>query len=244
MSKTPIKKVKKRKPVPVAVINELKIALVLRGYSSMTEQGPMSVREQWLWLERFYHGKGNTHPSQVDMLVKGIGFYADLFDSVTPTVTDKNHQGVGYQLILKNKFLPDSSKKYIAGVDILASELEKKSRSSKQLVTGRNLLDIANRNMKKHRKAIGFASHLWDLDKNIPIKSGTTEDDVIEYVRCKMWYYIRKKQEKKRDDGGGSDSSDEEAAAAEEDALLNGIEAALEKKRMVMIPVNISLMIH
>ena len=54
----------------------------------------------------------------------------------------------------------DLSCKYIANVDILTSELDKKSRNKKQLVTGRNLLDIANKNLKKHRKAIEFASRL------------------------------------------------------------------------------------
>ena len=94
---------KKRKPVPVSVLNEIKIGLAMRGYSTMAEKDKMSIREQWLFLERFYHGKGNTHPSQVDLLVKGIGVYADLWDQRTPTVTNKNHQGVGYQLVLKKE---------------------------------------------------------------------------------------------------------------------------------------------
>ena len=177
----------------MSVLNEIKIGLAMRGYPTMAEKDKMSIREQWLFLERFYHGKGNTHPSQVDLLVKGIGVYADLWDQRTPTVTNKNHQGVGYQLVLKKKLLPDSSRNYIAGIDITLSDLETRGRSNKQLVTGRNLLDIANRNHRNHRKAVAFASHMWDLDTNTPIESGTKEADVIEYVRCKMWYYMKKK---------------------------------------------------
>ena len=184
----------------MSVLNELKIGLAMRGYSTMSEKDKMSIREQWLFLERFYHGKGNTHPSQVDLLVKGVGVYAELWDQRTPTVTNKNHQGVGYQLVLKKKLIPDCSRDYIAGLDILISDLEKRGRSNKQLVTGRNLLDIANRNITKHRKAVAFASHLWDLDSNTPIESGTKEADVIEYVRCKMWHYMKKKtREEERD---------------------------------------------
>ena len=218
---------KKRKAIPMAILNELKIGLALRGYSTMAQKDKMSIREQWLFLERFYHGKGNTHPSQCDLLVRGVGVYADLWDQKVPTVVDKNHQGVGYQLVLKRKYIPDCKTDYIAGVDILLSELEKKTRSNKQLVTGRNLLDIANRNITKHRKAIAFASHLWDLDTNTPIDSGTKEADCIEYVRCKMWHYLKKKQERKKENGG-SDSSENEEEDQEEDELLTELQASVD----------------
>ena len=118
-------KTKKRKALPVAILNELKIALALRGYSTMSQKDPMSVREQWTWMQNFYHGKGSTHPSQVDMLVKGVNAYSHLFDQVTPTVVSKNHQGVGYQLVLKSKLLRNITQDWIAGVDILGLDSEK-----------------------------------------------------------------------------------------------------------------------
>ena len=62
----------KRKPVPAAVINELKTAVALRGYSNMTGVDPMTIREQYQWMENFFHGKGETHPSQIFPFWKSV----------------------------------------------------------------------------------------------------------------------------------------------------------------------------
>ena len=134
---------KKQKPVPVAVINELKTAVALRGYSGMTQVDPMSIREQYRWMEVFFHGKGETHPSQVSLLEKGVGVYADLYYWKTVQVTDKNYNGTPYQLILKDELFAMNERKYIAGVDIKASDLEKRSRKTNILMSGRSIYDLA-----------------------------------------------------------------------------------------------------
>ena len=79
----------KRKPVPAAVITELKTAVALCGYSNMTTVDPMTIREQYQWMENFFHGKGS-------LLEKGVGVYANLFDTRTVQVTNKNHDAKPY----------------------------------------------------------------------------------------------------------------------------------------------------
>ena len=97
--------------------------------------------------------------------------------------------------------LPDTSRKYVAGKDFTAADLEKKTRSNKVLITGRNILDMSKRNVTTHRKAMGFASELWDIENNAPIDSGTTEADCIEHVRCQMYCYMRDKKLRKKEGG-------------------------------------------
>ena len=65
----------------------------------------------------FYHGRGETHPSQILLLEKGVGVYADLFDSKSIQVTNKNYDGRPYQLILKDKLFALNDRKYVAEVD-------------------------------------------------------------------------------------------------------------------------------
>ena len=185
---------KRRKLIPINVLKELQICVGLRGYSNMCQRDPMTVRDQRQWMCNFFHGKGNTHPSQIDLLVKGVGPYSYLFDTKTVPVTNKDSTlDTPYKLVLKEKLLPDTSRKYVAGKDFNCSQLEKKSRASKVLITGRNILDMTKRNVSMHRKAMGFASEVWDMDTNTPIKSGTTEADCIEHVRCQMYCFVRKK---------------------------------------------------
>jgi hypothetical protein len=63
----------------------------------------------------------------------------------------------------------------------------KKNQSGPALVNGCQLFEMVKRGMQDYRKAIAFTKDKWDLKKNSPIKLGTTVDDVIEYVRRKMY---------------------------------------------------------
>lgn len=98
------------------------------------------------------------------------------------------------------------------------------------LMTGRNLYDIAKRSITKHKKAVGFASKLRDLDKKEPIESGTKKADVIEHVRCKMYYYMSKKKKKTewKKSGYLSNSSDEKSSDVEEDKLMDELQEDVE----------------
>ena len=122
-------KQKRRKLIPANVLKELQICVGLRGYSNMCQRDPMTIREQREWMGNFFHGKGNTHPSQIDLLVKGVQPYSYLYDTKTIPVTNKDStQKKSYKLVLKEKMLPDTSRKYVAGKDFNASDLEKNNK--------------------------------------------------------------------------------------------------------------------
>ena len=50
------------------------------------------------------------------------------------------------------------------------------------LVNGRILFEMVKKGMKDYRKAIAYTKDKWNLKTNTPIESGTTVDNVIEYV--------------------------------------------------------------
>ena len=97
-------KSKRKKCIPANLLKELQICVALRGYSNMCQREAMTVRDQREWMGNFFHGKGTTHPSQIDLLVKGVGPYSYLFDTRTVTVTNKDStQDQPYELVLKEK---------------------------------------------------------------------------------------------------------------------------------------------
>ena len=66
-------------------------------------------------------------------------------------------------------------------------DLEKKNRKGAQLLSGRQLLDMAKRGTKSYSKELAFASKRWDIEKGEPNDPGHSLDDVIEFVRKSMY---------------------------------------------------------
>lgn len=80
----------------------------------------------------------------------------------------------------------DSAFNYL-GTDITFLDLQKKNRVGATLLNGWQLLDMAKQGLRDYRKALAFASDKWDVKKCQPIESGTNVDDLIDYVRCRMY---------------------------------------------------------
>ena len=104
---------------------------------------------------------------------------------------------------LKTGLSRDNNRIYHTEIDINYLDLEKKFRTNPQLITGRQLLDTAKRGIKSYKKALSFAASKWNLKTDSPIESGTTEDDVLQYVRERMY-----KLSKKSDNDISSDEDD------------------------------------
>ena len=83
--------------------------------------------------------------------------------------------------------------RYYAEQHVKLSELEVKNLQCKDLVTGRQLYDMGKRAQKNLSKAMGFTSQKWDFQKRQPKKSGDTVEDVIEFVRWKMYFFLKDK---------------------------------------------------
>ena len=96
------------------------------------------------------------------------------------------------RMMLKNRVSNDAHTSYYSGIDIRYSDLEKKNRVGKQLITGRNLHAMAIRGVRAYKKALAYSKDKWDMDTLEPRKSGETIDDCIKYVRVKMFQETKK----------------------------------------------------
>ena len=155
---------------PSNIRTELRMACVLRGMSSL-KQGPQKTQKlQQVALSNFYHGKGEKSPSQIDMLVNGIGAYKDLYDLKTQLIVVKR-KGIKKkvnknQLQLKQMLSRDDFLTYTADDQINTADMVKKHRNnSNELVSGRQLFGLAQKGMRDYRKALAFTKDKWDFKK-------------------------------------------------------------------------------
>jgi hypothetical protein len=177
-----------RLPLPKAIRNELRMCVALRGYSSIREGSGKTLKQQRQLLYDFFHGVTGKNPSQVRMLTEGKLHYADLYDTTTHrNVTSKKKKTTCSKVVLKQSLSKDETRLYYLGTDINVDDLEKKNRSGDTLLNGRQLVDMAKRGLRDYRKAMAFTSDKWNVKTNEPIESGTTVDDVVEYVRRRMY---------------------------------------------------------
>ena len=178
--------------LPKVIRDELRMCVALRGYSTIRSGEGKTLDEQYKLMQEFYHGKGNRSPSQIEMLVEGQLHYAGLYEKKSVRITSKKHRSKKKkentdQYYLKDSLSRDKSRKYIQKMDITVKDLEKKLRTGKAILHGRQLETMAKKGLRDYRKALSFTKDKWDLKKNEPKESGTTVDDVIDYVRLKMY---------------------------------------------------------
>ena len=176
--------------------DEMRLTAAMRCFSILRSGGSKSTSAQHDYMFNLFHGDGKSIPSNIEMLCSGSYFYKDLYDAVdSETVLSKSDNTDAesrISLSLKANLYRDSSRTYFANVDILAVDMEKKGRNGKQLVSGRNLLDMAKKGTANYRKALSFAVKKFDLDKMEVLESGNSVEDVIEYVRCEMYKHLTK----------------------------------------------------
>jgi hypothetical protein len=180
--------------LPKPIRDELRMCVALRGYSTIREGDGKTLIQQHTSMQQFFHGINGSSPSQVQMLAEGTSHYKDLYETgvvsiVTSKVASKkkNRPEQVSRRHLKIDLSRDENTLYYVGSEIRHEDLEKKNRVGRELLNGRQLTDMARRGLKSYRKALSFANDKWDIKKNEPKESGTTVEDVIEYVRCKMY---------------------------------------------------------
>ena len=187
--------------LPKHVRDELRMTCALRGYSHIKCGVGKKLAVQQKELAKFFHGQPPHHPSQVKLLAQGSYTYRELYEEELSIVKKKgNDKGNAVVLNLKQIFAPGCMLRYRCGIDINHIDLEKSLRTGKALLSGRKILDMARRGVKSYKKALSFCSHKWDLKKGAPIESGDSIDDIVEYVREKMYELSIKEK-------GGDDNS-------------------------------------
>ena len=212
MSARTKKKTKLNPPLPRYIRDELRMTVALKGYSLLKILKARRLPEQYDFMHRFYHGKVPSRLAQIQLLAEGHLNYRELYELVNVKITTKkaNKQTPPSpsKYKLKDILTNYSSRSYFCGEDILHLDLEKKNKSGPTLVTGRNLHAMAIRGAREYKKALAFANHRWDSSTLQPKKSGDTIDDVVEYVRMKM-YAVKMKEKLKIKDGSDEDSDDD-----------------------------------
>ena len=162
------KKTKKCSPgrkamkLPKNIRDELRMVVALRGFSHMKIGEGRTSKQQENQMYAYYHGVETTRPSQVGMLCKGEGPYGELYEQLTKPVVDKNTEEA-LKLYLKPVLTQDETKYYIAGLDINVKDLEKRTLTSKLLITGRSILNMAKNGVRHYKKALAYTAKKWDL---------------------------------------------------------------------------------
>ena len=216
--------------LPKAVRDELRMCVALRGYSTIRGGFGKKLDEQFVLMQDFFHGKSTHAPSQIKMLVDGQLAYAALYDTKATVVTSKKTKSKKkkespVQLYLKPSLTRIDNTQFVQYVDITVDDLERKLRKGKAILHGRQLEAMAKKGLKNYRKALSFTKDKWDLKKNVPIESGTTIDDTINYVRLRMYksLILKKGQDDDDDDevvmASNNDINSKESPNAKNDFL-------------------------
>lgn len=178
--------------LPKSIRDELRMCCALRGYSKIRQGDGKTLLQQHASMQKFFHGELGKSPSQVKMLAEGTSHYQDLYESgVVSMVTKKDSKRKKRQDVtrrhLRINLSRDETTLYYVGSEITYGDLEKKNRQGNEVLNGRQLTDMAKKGLREYRKALAFANMKWNIIKNEPKESGTTVEDVIEFVRCQMY---------------------------------------------------------
>ena len=208
--------------LPKIFRDELRMTCALRGFSHLKCGMAMKFKKQQEQLARFYHGQPPDHPSQIKLLAQGSYTYRELYEEESSIITKKSDEiSSSVHLYLKPMFSPGSIGRFRAGIDITEVDLEKSLRTGKTLLPGRKILDMARNGVKHYKKALSYCAHKWDLKKGVPIESGTTIEDIIEYVKRRM--YINMMKQKSVEDLSVSSSDDDENPDVDEGKNPSGV---------------------
>ena len=134
---TPIpttKKKKKRaakkkvvKPLPKLIRDEIRMCCALRAFSTLKCGNAKRLKDQYVDMASFYHGKKPNNPSQISLLCNASYSYRALFDTTISVATKKTDDSTSISVsTLKKSLTRDNYRDYYSGTDINVFDLEKK----------------------------------------------------------------------------------------------------------------------
>jgi len=174
--------------LPQRIRDALRMTACVRCYDIIGSGKTMKVGDVQDMMFTHFHGKPPDIVSQLQLLCDGEQIYSELYESVTIGVKSKNDnlETKNYRK-LKDSLSRDMSRSYYVGFDILVDDLERQHRTGKQLINGRTLLSIAKRGKASYRQCLDIAEDVWDFNNNEPIKSGTNQEDALQYIIRRMY---------------------------------------------------------
>ena len=202
----------------------------LKGYSKIKCGKGKKLKRQEMELERFFHGEEPDYPSQISLLANASYSYRELYDGSTVVSTNKNDSREDITAnTLKDCYTAGSNIKFRSGIDITSLDLERRFLTGKQLITGRKLIEMARDGVKNYKKALSFCDIKYNSKTQTCIKSGDTVEDVIEYVRCKMYQLLKKNKGTEDDDRSECTNESQEEYDIEEPTESTEKQSAVEK---------------
>ena len=208
--------------LPKNIRDELRMTVALRCYSILRQGRGQKVRDLHASMNDLFHGKPPSKPSHLKLLCNASYCFKDLFLASSEVNTNKS-ASISVESLktytLKPTLHLNKSRSYIAGIDITQNDLKKKNRSGSQLMTGRQIFDLAKKGTSYYRKALAFAARKYDMEKLECKESGSTVDDVIEYVRLQMYKLLVVGKKENDKDPTCEDCADEQENEAEEEYI-------------------------
>lgn len=195
--------------MPKNIHNELRLTCCLKGFSAIKFGHDKTQPKQEAYVYKFYHRKAPNRPSQIKVLPSASYLYRKLYNGESRSATKKTNN---HDTVYKHSLIPelslDMARKYIVGVDINHMDLEKMNKSSKALIWGRQLLRMAREGLKHYRKEMSLCVYKLDTKTNQPKESGSSIDDVVDYVCHKMYEVLVTSKEKYADSDSNSEGEE------------------------------------
>lgn len=147
-------------------------------------------------LYTFYHGKLTQRISHITFLHDGFRPYDNMFEEHKQLVLDSSSTSSSSHVNYRLKDIYYCSiDSYLLGRDIKLTDLRRTDHNNDTLTSGRQMLSRAKEAVNNIKKALYFKRLRLNIEKMEPIKSGDTKEDIIMFVRNKMWvdYMSQKK---------------------------------------------------
>jgi hypothetical protein len=180
--------------IPANIWNELRRLLAVKCLSYVFACEKMKVKDQQRLVEERYHGEEPKRViSHEDLLCKGQGVYAYLYEEREDQVTGSPSSSTGEGKLQLKTLLTRSNVPYLAGEHITCQVMERASFTGKQIREGcwalyelayiplRNLCEASAR-LRKYIKADGN-----------PNASGHSKEDVVRLLLDHMYMELKGK---------------------------------------------------
>ena len=184
---------KNLKVMPASLLKQFRATASMRCYDFLFVEDTMKKVDLWKKGYRLFHGNKDLNIiSQVNLLVRGHGHYARIYDIGVNVVTDRNTACIDdativepsssstNKLVVKEYFNPiNNGCHYTAGVHFNSDTVSASSKSSTDKCAGRSIIELGKIVLKNVKKAVVIAEE-WLNNGELP--SGKTWDDLYAHI--------------------------------------------------------------
>ena len=183
--------------------NELRGMVAVFCYSQVMRAGEMSKKEQELMLSKLFHGDKSTQIiSHSSMLAEGEGIFAGAFNDVPDKPNEKH---------IKTLLNP-TDEAVVLGTNLNVQVLERAVFTRPDLITGRQLLCVAQKQLRNITKAIPIMEKHLDTNTGKAKRSGENIQSVANHILDAMFLLLQGCE-----DSTGADSEEDDDESLKSD---------------------------